>query len=49
MVLGLTQPLTETTENVSGSKARPARKAVNLTAMYKMWGNSKFLFIYMQI
>jgi hypothetical protein len=43
MDLGSTQPLTEmSTKNISGSKARPARKADNLTAicepiLHKMW------------
>jgi hypothetical protein len=36
MALRFTQPLTEmNTRNVSGSKARPARKADNLTAIYE--------------
>jgi hypothetical protein len=36
MALGSTQPLTETsTRNSLGSKGRPARKADNLTAIYK--------------
>jgi hypothetical protein len=34
MALGLTQPLTEmSTRNIHGDKARPARKADNLTAI----------------
>jgi hypothetical protein len=34
MSLGFTQPLTERIpENISGDKARPARKAGNLTAI----------------
>jgi hypothetical protein len=36
MSLRLTQPVTETsTRNLLGGKGRPARKAVNLTAMYE--------------
>jgi hypothetical protein len=36
MALGLTQPLTEMiTRNFLGAKARPARKADNLTAIFE--------------
>jgi hypothetical protein len=39
---GFTKPLKEVPENLSGSEARPARNAYNLTAIcepivYKMW------------
>jgi hypothetical protein len=42
MVLGSTQPLTETsTRNLPGGKGRPARKADNFTAIYEpiVWKN----------